>query len=663
MLNYINKTFHSVKYLFKSLAPVFTRENLPPITFSSVITAVSIGLNFLTPYVFSKAVIAFNDGEPQDLVGIELSGMSLAGIYGALWTTSNILNNVRSLSLVPLAPNTSKKMAMQFMDHVMDQQSLSYHNTTPQGNQIALLIKCYMSGQNLSSGFVGTIIPATAEMGLALGILTKIYGQEIALCMLGMIVVYSIYSTLTKNQVTRLREIMASKGQAAYEQFTKTISQYEIIKQFNSWSYTRNILNTKVEESAQADIDGMAIIYKTGIGQSLITGLGLTGIGLLVGAGINKGRYTVSDYITIMSYLAQFSASLYIFGQTLNQFFASVTEMQMVLKELEKKSDVLDLYPDVDLLVERSNAKIEFKNVSFSYGKDQAGNELKVLDNVSFVIYPGQKVGIVATSGTGKTTIGNLIFRFYEVGSGQILINDTDIKTVSLRSLRAAIGVVPQNPTLFNDTVYKNIEFGGLGSSPAPSKEMIEETIRTVCLEEVVAKLKNGVHTEIGEKGAKLSGGQQQRIAIARCLMKKPKIYIFDEATSALDAKVENEIQKNIDKISEGVTSINFTHKLSSLTNAHNIIVLDNGKIAEQGAHHTLLSNEGLYAELWNKQHSSVQHEEEQIHEADKTVSHVNYFVERSFSSGLRHHSIFAQTENLAECSECVVDIRPISKR
>jgi ABC-type multidrug transport system fused ATPase/permease subunit len=657
MLSRTKQIVAKMSLSFESLGPVFSRDNLPAISVSTVVTGVSISLNFLAPYVFSKAVVAFTSHENETLAGMEFSGVALAGIYGGLWTLSNILNNARSLSLSSMAPRTAKKMSMELMDHLMDKQSLNYHITTPPGSQLGLIVKCYMSSNNLTSGFIGTIIPSALEISVALGIMSKFYSKEVSLSLLGMVIIYSGYSLLTRKQITELREIMAKKGQACWETYQKMLSNFQVIQQFGNWKISRETLQQVINESTEADIKGTEIIFKTGIGQSVITGLGFTSIGLLVGSGITNGKFNVSDYVTIISYLAQFSNSLNIFGQTLNQFFASLTEIRLVIDELKKKSDITDSFADVPLNIEKANAKIEFKNVSFSYGKDESGNPIKILDNVSFVINPGEKVGIVATSGTGKTTIANLLFRFFDITAGEILINDQNIQSISLDSLRQAIGIVPQNPTLFNDTLYKNIEFGAAKNSEKPTADDINRVITSVCMTEVVNNLKNGVNTLIGERGAKLSGGQQQRIAIARCLMKNPKIFVFDEATSALDAAVEHDIQKNLDQISRGSTTIVFTHKLASLINADRIIVLDQAHLQEQGSHAELIKLNGLYSELWEKQMLGTAKSEVKTENSTPTptsfISKVNFIQENSRSNNLSAFSLFRYTD----ANEEIVDL------
>lgn len=579
---------------------VFTKENEKYIASGLLLTGIEIGLNLLTPFILSQTIASLTTNSSDKFLGIEVSPLNMTALYGISWTLAQLVMIGRNSTVVPVGQHASRKLHEHYLQYLMN-QSLQYHRSTHEADHDFRLSKCYASMPEVCTQFFSHILPTTAEIIIANVILCRYYGLKIGFGLLGMLLVYTGYSMTTIPQVRKLRLEYLTSGYDNYYAMKEAIRDFETVQLFNNTPHTVKKINEKLRQAANRQIRSDTIIIKINFIQMLIAGMGFLCLCLLVGNGVLQKRHTIKDFIVVSSYLAQFVTPLAAFGASINQILSACTELESFFEEMKQKPDIIDQYPLVKLLVDRSNAKIEFRNVCFSY----PDNAL-CIDNLSFTVLPGQTLGIVGESGSGKSTIANLLYRFSDPTSGAVLINGQDIKTVGLLSLRSVISIVPQAPALFNDTIYNNIIFGGLSRKEGVTKEEVESAIETACLRQYITTLPAGFDTIVGEHGAKISGGQKQRVAIARALLKNPCIFIFDEATSALDAKTEKEIQKNIDNISDDVTTtaIIITHHLTNVLHANHIIVLNKGKIIEQGTHQELLERGGKYAQLWQIQNA-----------------------------------------------------------
>jgi ATP-binding cassette subfamily B protein len=326
-------------------------------------------------------------------------------------------------------------------------------------------------------------------------------------------------------------------------------------------------------------------------GQAVIFSIGLGGMLTFAIIRASSGEITPGDVAALFAFSLQLVMPLFNLGLAYREIKQGIINLGEMFSLLDQESDVKDSQNAKRLVYEKG--KITFENLSFSYNEDR-----KIINNINLVINPGETVAFVGTTGGGKSTLSRLLFRLYDPSEGRILIDDQDIKKVTQASLRQAIGIVPQDTVLFNDTIAYNIGYG----APQATFAEIQNAAKNADLDEFISKLSEGYETKVGERGLKLSGGEKQRVAIARMLLKKPKIYIFDEATSALDTTTEKRIQQSLQKISHGSTTIIIAHRLSTIVDADHIFVLDQGTIAESGNHQQLLKQNGLYAKLWNQQ-------------------------------------------------------------
>ncbi|MDC0436870.1 ABC transporter ATP-binding protein/permease, partial [Candidatus Pelagibacter sp.] len=437
------------------------------------------------------------------------------------------------------------------------------------------------------------VVPTFFEIFLVSGILFYLYGPWYAIITLTTI---SLYSYLTF-QITEWRnEFRKRMNQADNDISTKMIDSllnYETVKYFNNEKFEFNRLDESLKEYELAANQSRHSLSLLNVAQTFIIMLGITIMLVMSAYGIKSGDIDVGGFVVINAYMFQLYQPLNWLGSVYREIRQALTDMENMFSLLEVSTTSKDNLKDIP----QSNvAEIRFENVSFDYDVRRT-----IIKNISFNVPNGKKVAIVGPTGAGKSTISRLLFKFYDPKDGNIFINDININKISQSSLRKIIGVVPQDTVLFNDTIYYNIAYGNTGAT----KEEVTSAAQNADIHDFVTTLPDGYETIVGERGLKLSGGEKQRVAIARTILKNPKIFFFDEATSALDTSTEKEIQKNLENVSKGKTTLIIAHRLSTAANADNIIVLDQGAIIEQGTHESLLLEKGKYFEMWGKQKPS----------------------------------------------------------
>ncbi|MDP7666847.1 MAG: ABC transporter ATP-binding protein/permease, partial [Rhodospirillales bacterium] len=371
---------------------------------------------------------------------------------------------------------------------------------------------------------------------------------------------------------------------------------YETVKYFGNEDHEGRRFDGALRRYEQAAVKSKTSLSLLNIGQGLIVSAGLTGVMIMAGYGVRAGSMTIGDFVLVNSYLIQVYMPLNFLGFVYREIKQSLTDMEAMFALGNEVAEIRDR-PDAPALG-ITRGEIAFEDVTFAYDPRRP-----VLGGVSFRVPAGGTVAIVGSSGAGKSTISRLLFRFYDVGTGRIVIDGQDICDVTQASLRAAIGIVPQDTVLFNDTVYYNIAYGNPRATPTE----VEAAARHARIHDFVVAQPDGYQTVVGERGLKLSGGEKQRVAIARTILKEPRILLFDEATSALDTRTEKEIQESLREVSEGRTTLVIAHRLSTVVDADEIVVLESGRIAERGSHLRLLAQGGRYAEMWARQQEAAQ--------------------------------------------------------
>ena len=434
------------------------------------------------------------------------------------------------------------------------------------------------------------VVPTFFEIFLVSGILFYLYGPWYAVVTLTTI---GLYSYLTF-QITEWRNVFRKRmNQADNNISTKMIDSllnFETVKYFNNEAYEFNRLDKSLEDYELAANQSRHSLSLLNIAQTFIIMLGITIMLVMSAFGIKNGDINVGGFVVINAYMLQLYQPLNFLGSVYREIRQALTDMENMFSLLEVSQVSKDGLEDMP----QSNvAEIRFDKVSFDYDIRRT-----IIKNISFTVPNGKKVAIVGPTGAGKSTISRLLFKFYDPKEGGVYINNININKISQESLRKMIGVVPQDTVLFNDTIYYNIAYGNTDAS----KEEVIIAAKNADIHNFISTLPDGYETIVGERGLKLSGGEKQRVAIARTILKNPKIFFFDEATSALDSSTEKEIQKNLESVSKDKTTLIIAHRLSTAANADNIIVLDKGIIIEQGTHKSLLLEKGKYFEMWEKQ-------------------------------------------------------------
>ena len=446
------------------------------------------------------------------------------------------------------------------------------------------------------------ILPTLLEIAMVCLILWALFNIWFALVTLSTIVGYIGYTMAVTEWRLKYRRQMNETDQEANTRAIDSLLNYETVKYFGNEAYEAERFDSALERYERAAVVSNTSLSLLNIGQALIVGGGLTAVMMMAGYGVAEGRMTVGDFVLVNTYLIQLYMPLNFLGFVYREIKQSLTDMEAMFHLLKIGAEVEDP-PGAEALVD-GPGEVVFDNVSFGYDPRRP-----ILKGISLVVPAGKRVAIVGPSGAGKSTISRLLFRFYDVGEGAIRIDGQDIRQVTQNSVRAAIGIVPQDTVLFNDTVHYNIAYG----RPGASEEEIGEAARLAAINGFIESTPDGYQTMVGERGLKLSGGEKQRVAIARTILKRPRILLLDEATSALDTRTEREIQTALEEVSKDRTTLVIAHRLSTVVDADEILVLDQGCIVERGTHTGLLARRGIYAAMWMRQQQVVDEVEFEI--------------------------------------------------
>ena len=541
-----------------------------------------------TPLILGRAVNSLSELS-SGINLFMLAPVALIITYGSARIISFTFVAVRDALFSKVSQHSIRQISLKMFEHLHN-LSLQFHLNRQTG-ALAKYIDRGTKGIDFLLRYVlFNVVPTFFEIFLVAAILFYLYGFWYAFVTL---ITIGLYSYLTF-QITEWRNVFRKRmNKSDNEVSTKMIDSllnFETVKYFNNEIYESNRLDESLKEYELAANQSRHSLSLLNIAQTFIIMLGITIMLVMSAYGIRNGDISIGGFVVINAYMLQ----LY---QPLNFLGSVYREIRQALTDMENMFSLLDVSPssksDLENLPNSNLTEIRFENVSFDYDVRRT-----IINNITFKVPDGKKVAIVGPTGAGKSTISRLLFKFYNPKKGNIYINDTNINKVSQESLSKIIGVVPQDTVLFNDTIYYNIAYGNTYST----KEEIISAAKNADIHNFIKILPDGYETIVGERGLKLSGGEKQRVAIARTILKNPRIFFFDEATSALDTSTEKEIQKNLEKISENKTTLVIAHRLSTAANADNIIVLDKGVITEQGTHESLLLKKGKYFEMWEKQ-------------------------------------------------------------
>jgi ATP-binding cassette subfamily B protein len=437
-----------------------------------------------------------------------------------------------------------------------------------------------------------SILPTLVEIALVIGILAARYAWDFTLITGATLTIYVIFTIVVTNWRTVLRREVNELDSAANVRAVDSLINFETVKYFNNERWEHDRYDEQMQKWETAQIRSQVSLSWLNLGQSLIIAAGVTLMMWRAAVGVAAGNMTVGDIVLVNAFLIQLYMPLNHLGVLYREIRQSLTDIERMFSLLDKNREIQDA-PDARPLFasgESGPCEIEFENVGFAYEANR-----QILFDVDFKVGAGETVAVVGHSGSGKSTLARLLFRFYDTTTGSVKINGSDLRALQQASVRAAIGIVPQDTVLFNDTIFYNIQYG----RPTAPREEVIAAAKAAHIHDFIERLPDGYDTRVGERGLKLSGGEKQRVAIARALLKNPPILIFDEATSALDSKTEKAIQAELEQAAIGRTTLIIAHRLSTVMNADEILVLDAGHIVERGAHRALLEQNGLYAQMW----------------------------------------------------------------
>jgi ABC-type transport system involved in Fe-S cluster assembly fused permease/ATPase subunit len=542
------------------------------------------------PILYKGAVDALSAGAAHAIA----VPVSLIIGYGLLRVVASASAELRDAVFAKVGQRAIRALGLATFRH-LHALSLRFHLERQTGGLSRVIERGTSGIDTLLSYLVFMILPTFVEMALVCGILWSLYDFTYAGVTFVTIVAYISYTLAITEWRTKFRRQMNETEEEAHAKAIDSLLNYETVKYFGNEDHEARRFDHALERYERASVKSATTLSILNVGQGFIIAIGVTAIMIMAGYGVAGGTMTVGDFVLVNAYLIQLYLPLNFLGNVYRQIKQSIIDMEKMFRLLEIDREVADR-PDAPALAV-SGGRIEFRRVGFSYEPER-----RILEEVSFTVEPGSTVAIVGPSGAGKSTISRLLFRFYDVGDGAILIDGQDIRSVTQASLRAAIGIVPQDTVLFNDTIYYNIAYG----RPAASRSEVENAARLAQIQRFVESLPVGYDTMVGERGLKLSGGEKQRVAIARTLLKHPSIFLFDEATSALDTHTEKEIQASLREVSRSRTTLVIAHRLSTVIDADQILVLDKGRVVERGRHGELLAMDGLYASMWRRQQEAA---------------------------------------------------------
>src|SRR5690242_17328058 len=566
------------------------------VLWSVVLLLVAKVATLAVPFTFKWATDALSGkgsapiAAPNWALWLIASPLIMTASYGGMRVVMAVLTQWRDGIFARVAMHAVRKLASITFVH-MHELSLRFHLERKTGGLTRVLERGRNGIETIVRMVILQLIPTIVEVTLLMGVLFWQFDWRYVLATLAMVVVFMSFTYYATEWRIGIRRKMNDSDTDANTKAIDSLLNYETVKYFGAEQREAARYDRSMERYEQASVQTYTSLTLLNTGQAVIFTLGLTATMLMCAIGIRQGRNSVGDFVMINAMMIQLYQPLNFMGMVYREIKQAIIDIEKMFEVLGRKAEIKDVPGAKPLVV--TTGHVRFDDVRFSYEVERP-----ILKGLSFEVPAGKTVAIVGPSGAGKSTISRLLFRLYDVSSGSITIDGQDIREVTQASLRAAIGMVPQDTVLFNDTIRYNIRYGRWDASDAE----VEEAARLAQIDGFIRMSPKGYDTQVGERGLKLSGGEKQRVAIARTVLKAPPILVLDEATSALDSHTEQEIQDALERVSRNRTSLVIAHRLSTIVAADEIIVLDGGRIAERGTHGELLAKDGLYASMWNRQ-------------------------------------------------------------
>ena len=592
----------TLKTLMPYLWPKNALEMRTRVIIAVLFLSLAKGINVGVPVLYKMAVDAISD----NAASIVIVPVGILVAYGLARVMALAFGEFRDAIFAKVAQRAIREAGLKTFRH-LHKLALRFHLDRQTGGLSRAVERGTKGIDFLLNFMLFNVLPTLLEILLVCAIMWGLFNFWFALVTFITVGTYIYWTVAVTDWRLKYRRTMNKMDGEANTKAIDSLLNYETVKYFGNEEHESRRFDQALRSYETAAVKSKVSLSLLNVGQGAVISAGMTILMIMAGFGVQDGTMTLGDFVLVNSYLIQLFLPLNFLGFVYREIKQSLTDMDEMFGLLERETEIDDKSDAPELSI--TGGEVIFENVSFYYEADRL-----ILNDVSLAVKPGQTVAIVGPSGAGKSTISRLLYRFYDVTGGRILIDGQDIRDVTQDSVRSAIGIVPQDTVLFNDTIYYNIAYG----RPTASPSEIEDAARLASIHDFVNDLSEGYNTRVGERGLKLSGGEKQRVAIARTILKGPEILIFDEATSALDTHTEKEIQQSLRDVAEERTALVIAHRLSTVIDADEIIVLENGSVVERGTHAELLAQKGTYKAMWARQQEAEKAKEILARNLDK---------------------------------------------